>query len=439
MKPKFQYVAFVFCVIFLAGCANVAEHPPKNVIIFVADGAGFNHFKAADYYECNRTPCQSYEQFPVRLAMSTYPAGSSYDANLAWHSFNYVDKGVTDSAAAATAMAAGVKTRNKILGLDTNNLPVLNLCERAKQLGKAAGVITTVFFDDATPAGFCIHNSARSNLNQIADDMLDNSTLDCIMGAGSPFYDSDGRQAQNPNYKYISETTWANLKNGSAGDDANHWMLIQTRAEFQALASGPTPARAFGLVQVYDTTQQKRSGDVSAEPYKVPFTQTVPTLEEMTRAALNVLDDEPNGFFVMIEGGATDWASHDNQSGRLIEEMNDFNRSVEVVSKWVIQNSSWNETLVIVTADHETGHLTGPGSGQTDKGFVWNDIVSNGPGKLPAMKWHSKNHTNSLVPFFAKGRGAEQFIKAVDDYDPVRGPYIDNTDIAKVIFSLWLD
>jgi alkaline phosphatase len=159
----------------------------------------------------------------------------------------------------------------------------------------------------------------------------------------------------------------------------------------------------------------------------------------MTRAALNVLDDEPNGFFVMIEGGATDWASHDNQSGRLIEEMNDFNRSVEVVSKWVIQNSSWNETLVIVTADHETGHLTGPGSGQTDKGFVWNDIVSNGPGKLPAMKWHSKNHTNSLVPFFAKGRGAEQFIKAVDDYDPVRGPYIDNTDIAKVIFSLWLD
>ena len=141
----------------------------------------------------------------------------------------------------------------------------------------------------------------------------------------------------------------------------------------------------------------------------------------------------------MIEGGAVDWAAHSNQSGRLIEEMNDFNRSVEVVAKWVIQNSSWDETLVIVTADHETGYLTGPGSGQpllSDRA-VWNDLVGNGIGKLPDMEWHSGAHTNSLVPFFAKGRGFEQFMKAVDDYDFVRGPYIDNTDIAGVILTMW--
>jgi len=431
----------------ICGCYSPAKQTsscvhrggPKNIIIMIADGAGFNHFRAADYYECNQIPCQPYENFPVRLAMSTYPYGGSYDSNLAWHSFNYVDSGYTDSAAAATAMATGVKTRNKTLGLDADNHPVLNLCERAKQLGKAAGVITTVFFDDATPAGFCIHNGARGNLNQIADDMLSKSPVDCIMGAGHPLYDSDGRRVREPNYKYISETTWANLKNGSAGGNANHWTLVQTRAEFQVLATGPTPCRVFGLVQVYDTTQQKRSSDVSAEPYKVPFTQTVPTLAEMTSAALNVLDNDPNGFFVMIEGGAVDWTAHANQSGRLIEEMNDFNRSVEVVSKWVIQNSSWNDTLVIVTADHETGHITGPSSGQTDQGPVWNAIVNNGPGKLPGIEWHSKNHTNSLVPFFAKGRGAEQFTKTIDGNDPVRGPYIDNTDIANVIFSLWRD
>ncbi len=413
---------------------------PKNVIIMIADGGGFNHYKSADYYNCGSSPCQPYEQFPVRLAMSTYPYGGSYDANLAWRSFEYVDKGATDSAAAATAMATGVKTRNKTLGLDTHNRPALNLSERAKQLGKAAGVITTVFFDDATPAGFVVHNGARGNLTQIADDMVNRNSVDCIMGAGHPFYDSDGRQAQEPNYRYISEKTWAALKNGSAGGSANSWTLAQTRAEFQALANGKTPNRVFGLAQVFDTLQQSRSGNVFADPYVVPLTQTVPTLEEMTLAALNVLDDDPNGFFIMIEGGAVDWAAHNNRSGRLIEEVNGFNKAVEAVIWWVNTKSDWNDTLVIVTADHETGHLTGPNSNSDSKHFnpAVYDIISNGPGKLPAMEWHSRNHTNSLVPFFAKGAGAEQFTETIDGNDPLRGPYIDNTDIANTIFSLWL-
>jgi alkaline phosphatase len=420
-----------------SSCAHSAG--PKNVIIMIADGGGFNHYKSADYYDCGRSSCQPYEGFPVHLAMSTYPYGGSYDANLAWRSFDYLDRGFTDSAAAATAMATGVKTHNKTLGLDVKGQPVLNLSERAKQLGKAAGVITTVFFDDATPAGFVIHNGARSNLTQIADDMLDNNSIDCIMGAGNPLYDSDGRPLNKPDYKYISSETWAALKNGSAGGSANPWTLIQTRAEFQALANGKTPNRVFGLIQVYDTTQQKRSGNAFADPYQVPFTRTVPTLAEMTNAALNVLDNDPNGFFIMIEGGAVDWAAHANESGRLIEEMNEFNKSVEAVIRWIDTNSNWNETLVIITADHETGHLTGPNSNSGSKHFnpAVYDIISNGPGKLPAMEWHSWNHTNSLVPFFAKGAGAEQFKKTIDGNDPVRGPYIDNTDIANAIFTLW--
>ena len=428
------------------GCSSPAKQTspyahrssPKNVIIMIADGGGFNHYKSADYYTCGHSSCQPYEDFPVRVAMSTYPHGGSYDTNLAWTDFNYVDNGFTDSAAAATAMATGVKTRNKTLGLDIDGRPVLNLSERAKQLGKAAGVITTVFFDDATPAGFVIHNGARSNLAQIADDMLNSNSVDCIMGAGHPFYDSDGRQAQEPNYKFISEETWANLKKGSAGGSANPWTLVQTRAEFQALAKGKTPNRVFGLVQVYDTTQQKREGDPCADPYQVPFTQTVPTLAEMTNAALNVLDNDPNGFFIMIEGGAVDWTAHANESGRLIEEMDDFNRSIEAVIRWIDNDSNWNETLVIITADHETGHLTGPDSDSNNFNPAAYDIINNGPGKLPGMEWHSKNHTNSLVPFFAKGAGAEKFTETIDGNDPLRGPYIDNTDIANTIFTLWL-
>jgi alkaline phosphatase len=298
----------------ICGCSSPAKQTspyahrsgPKNVIIMIADGGGFNHYKSADYYNCGRSPCQPYEDFPVRFAMSTYPHGGSYDANLAWASFDYLDKGATDSAAAATAMATGVKTHNKTLGLDTYGRPVLNLSERAKQLGKAAGVITTVFFDDATPAGFVIHNGARSNITQIADDMVNSNSVDCIMGAGHPFYDSDGRQTQEPNYRCISEETWAALKDGSAGGSANPWTLIQTRAEFQALANGKTPKRVFGIPQVFETLQQKREGNPYVAPYQVSFTQTVPTLAEMTNAALNVLDNDPNGFFIMIEGGAVD-------------------------------------------------------------------------------------------------------------------------------------
>jgi len=271
------------------------------------------------------------------------------------------------------------------------------------------------------------------------------------MGCGNPDFQPNGSPAAKPGYKYIDASAWANLKAGAAGGDADgdgipdHWKLVQTRAEFQTLAKGNTPKRVFGVPQTLETLQQSRSGDVLVLPYVVPFNENVPTLEEMTLAALNVLDDDPNGFFIMIEGGAVDWAAHANQSGRLIEEMNDFYRSIDAVIDWVHKNSDWGETLVIITADHETGYLTGPGSGQTDNGPaggepvepVWNDLIANGIGNLPAMEWHSGGHTNSLVPFFTKGRGAQSFKDTIDGFDPVRGPYIDNTDIANTIFTLW--
>jgi alkaline phosphatase len=148
---------------------------------------------------------------------------------------------------------------------------------------------------------------------------------------------------------------------------------------------------------------------------------------------LNVLDEDPDGFFLMVEGGAVDWASHDQRLGRMVEEMLDFNKSIVTVCGWIEKNSNWGESLVIITADHETGYLTGPGSG----GFVWNEPVNNGIDNLPTIEWHSGTHTNSLVPFFAKGRGAQLFKDKIVGHDPVRGPYIDNTSVAHVIFSLW--
>lgn len=237
----------------------------------------------------------------------------------------------------------------------------------------------------------------------------------------------------------VSSGIAGHVRAGIGGNDADGdgdfdpWTLIQTRQEFQDLASGGTPARVIGVPQVYSTLQQSRTGDGKADPYVVPLTSSVPTLVEMTQAALNVLDNDPDGFMLMIEGGAVDWAAHANQSGRLIEEQIDFNHSVEAVIEWVQKNSNWAETLLIITADHETGYLTGP----MDLANPINvPVVNNGAGVLPGMQWNFGDHTNQLVPFYAKGSGATSFKLAADAIDPVRGAYLDNTDIARIIFEL---
>lgn len=135
----------------------------------------------------------------------------------------------------------------------------------------------------------------------------------------------------------------------------------------------------------------------------------------------------------MIEGGAIDWAAHDNNSARMIEEQIDFNNSVKAAVEWLNKYSSWDETLIIVTSDHECGYLTGPSHPE-----IINSPVKNmGKGNMPAMKWNFDHHTNQLVPFYAKGPGAELFELFADEYDPLRGPFIQNTDIAKLIFLLW--
>ena len=423
---------------------NGLKHPPKNIIIMVADGCGFNHIDAADIYQSGQIGAQLYEDFPVACGASTYMAGGSYEPDIAWTYFDYFEESVTDSAAAATAMSTGVKTYNGAIGVDSGGQPVRNIIERCEQLGKATGVVTSVQLSHATPAAFTAHNVSRDNYAQIAREMIYESTCEVIMGCGHPWYNNDGQLKSSPNtFKYVGEqSAWNDLVAGTAGGDADAdgiddpWLLIQSRSEFLALAQGPTPKRAFAVAQVYTTLQQGRSGNSYADPYVVPFIETVPTLEEMTRAALNILDNDQDGFFLMVEGGAVDSASHSNQTGRLIEELAAFNRAVEAVINWVGTNSNWGQTLLIVTADHETGYLMGPGSGQTAEGPVWNPLTNNGPNTLPTVEWHSGSHTNSLVPFYSKGRYARLFERAAINTDLVIGPYIDNTDIAKTIFAL---
>jgi alkaline phosphatase len=425
----------------------------KNVILMISDGWGYNQIQAADYYTDGKAGTQGYEKFPTKVAMSTYSYGDQerVDGVLAdsigddqdsvynpgwWGDFDYIKSNPTDSAAAGTAMSTGTKTYDAAIGVNEMEQNLSHLSEEFEALGRSTGVVSSVEFAHATPASFVAHNASRNSYEQIAYGMIYNSAADVILGAGNPDFDDSGKPAVKST-KYVGgAATWAALKNGTAvGADADGngtpdaWTLIQTKAEFESLTTGETPDRLIGVPQVYTTLQQARSGNGKANAYAVPFNSNLPDLATMSKVALNVLDNDEDGFFLMIEGGAIDWAGHANQSGRVIEEQEDFNKAVEAVCAWVEENSSWGETLVIVTGDHETGYLTGtPG--------VYDSVMNNGKGQMPGMSWNSGDHTNQLIPFYAKGAGAELFKKLADSTDPVRGAYMDNTEIAIAIRAL---
>ncbi|NQT34242.1 alkaline phosphatase [bacterium] len=447
----FQIILILFTYLFIPASTNAA---PKNIVIFISDGCGFFHVDATSMYQYGETGRQVYEQFPVKLAMSTYSEdGHGYDAEKAASDFDYVKKKATDSAASATAISTGVKVKDHVVAVDEDGKPLEHISQRAEELGKSTGVVTSVQLSHATPACFVAHNKSRKKYEEISREMILHSGLEVIMGCGHPFFDNNGvslsekspDDSTETDFSFVGgEETWDKLIEGTAGGDADgdgdpdYWKLIQSGDEFRSLMTGDTPDRLIGIPQVFHTLQQARTDEREKEeyqdgsPFTVPFIETVPTLAEMTAVAVNVLDNNKNGFFLMVEGGAVDWAGHNNQSDRLIEEQIDFNRSVEVMVDWVYGHSDWDETLIIVTADHETGYLTGENSDPELQ-----PLTNHGQGELPGMEWHSDNHTNSLVPFYARGDGSELFMGRAVNTDAIRSIYIDNSDIAGVIFELW--
>lgn len=437
---------------------------PKNIIIFVSDGMGFNHLTATNYYHYGQANAQIFEQRDwERFALATYSSvisvkngdtlySTGYNPRLASQDADYLMQDYTDSGAGATSLSTGVKSYNGTIGIGLKGDTLIHMSQAAKALGKAIGVVSSVPLSHATPAGFLAHNEHRNNYAQIAQYMFFNTRADVIMAPGNPDFNDNG-QKEEKDPRYVGgRKVWDMLKANDGSivfetedgtfhvQDANGdgtpdpWTLIQTREEFQQLANGPTPARVLGVPQVYATLQQGRTQTQGHEiPFATSFSENVASLEEMTRAAINVLNQNKNGFFVMVEGGAVDWASHDNHSARMIEEQTDFNKAVMAAVEWVEKYSSWEETLIIVTADHECGYLTGPG----EPNPIYGPVVNNGKGNLPGMQWNYGNHTNVLVPFFAKGPGAAYFNLMARENDPIYGPFIQNTDIASLVFLLW--
>jgi alkaline phosphatase len=419
---------------------------PKNVIVMISDGAGYNQFDIANLFETGTTQnqvtvdpatgsvvksqskdTQVYDSWPVQVAQSHYSANgrAAYSPEEAWGDFTWVASGATDSAAAGTALGTGVKTNNGILGHTPDGEELLTVGEQAMEVGKKVGLVTSVNFNHATPAGFIAHNTDRNDFSGLATEMID-SGVDVIMGAGHPNYTND-HTTRSSNYSGISKADFDRLSNGQTDFE-----FIDQKRSFEKLAAGENvPEKVFGLAQVADTLQNYRAGrntNKNVLPWSDPRND-VADLDTMTEGALNVLENDEDGFFLMVEGGAVDWAGHDNSTTRVIEEQQDFNAAVESVNTWVEENSSWDETLVVVTADHETGYLAGAGAKPT-----WTPMTGEA-GKLPNVTWNSGGHTNALVPLFAKGAGSQEIKDRATKYDQVRGAYLDNTDLGKTVFD----
>ncbi len=437
ITKKILLISIVIIVSFFGISSLNAEAKPKNIILFISDGMGYNHITAANYFLYGNGNA-IYENFPVKLAMATYPGFAekdntytySYSSELYWSDFEYAKEKPTDSGAASTAMATGKKTYRHAIGVDLYKNPQKNLSELFKEQNKAAGVISTVPFSHATPAGFVAHHTDRNEYDIIANQMIE-SDVEVIIGSGHPYYDNDGNKKETPDFEKVgSEENWKKLKNDYKGRK-----FIETKEDFEKYSIKNTPERVFGLAQTESTLQESRTKNENNTEYKSNLNDNVPSLETMTVLGLKALSQNYNGFFVMIEGGAVDWASHDNNTIRMIEEMEDFNKAVEAAVKWVEENSSWDETLMIVTSDHECGYLTGPE--EEDNNPDTNPVINNGKGELPGVKWCHDSHTTALVPFYAKGINSDIFYPYAYSTDKVYGDFIENTHVPIAIFNLY--
>lgn len=400
----------------------------KNMIIMIGDGMGFKQVEATRNYK--GTPLVM-ESLPVKLAASTYMYGGSYNPSSAATSFSYLNGGATDSAAAATALATGTKVDGGNISTDHNDINRLkNMTEHARLFNRAVGVISTVPFSHATPAGFAAHNIKRENVAAIAREMITS------LGDGS------GARGNTPTCEvvigggqgtgYIGANEYNALKNGTTGQG---WTFVEkttgVNGGIALLNASQTATKLFGLFG---------GGHDGDFPYRMANNsgQTLenPTLAQMSTAAINVLSKDPDGFFLMVEGGMIDHAGHSNLINEMIGETLGFDEAVASVMNWVNANDpTWSDTLLIVTADHETGYLT------RGSGMLANVALGNpGAGVIPATdvhyRWNSGSHTNSLVPVYAKGAGSEMLTAYAAAYDTLYSKnYLDNTDIFKVMYS----
>ncbi|WKE64718.1 alkaline phosphatase [Gallaecimonas kandeliae] len=369
-------------IVLALACAAAQAGEPKNIILMIGDGMGPAYTTGYRYFADDPlTPKVESTVFDQMLTgmSSTYP--------------DEPDTLVTDSAAAATALATGHKTYNGAIAVDRQKVALASIMELAKRLGKSTGIAVTSQINHATPAAFLAHNESRSNYNAIADAYFDDRVggqfrADVLFGGGVQYFKRQDRdlvaEFQQSGYQYVTDAT------GLA-----------------ALTKGP----ALGLF-----------ADV-ALPAAIDDSQG-PRLVDMTAKAATLLAQNPKGFVLMVEGSQIDWAGHDNDVVTAMHEVDDFAKAVRWAKDFA---DGRNDTLVVVTADHSTGGLTLGAGGKYQWRADFLRKIPHSPGVI-ASKLNQETEPEQALPALlgfqptkdeverlmkAKGDGDDALVKAI--------------------------
>ena len=324
MKRPLQLLFIAFAIVFSA-CTSAGDNDKaKYVFVFIGDGMGANQIQITEQYlsaiEGKHEPTNlSFSNFPVQTYQTTYSA----------------NRLITCSSAAGTALASGFKTNNGVVNKDTSlTINYETIAEKAKKAGYKIGILSSVAIDHATPACYYAHQDSRGMYYEISLD-LPKSGFDYFGGGG--YHYPVGIDSTKENAYDIA------LQAG--------YTIADSKEEFDALKNGDSKILAMNP-ELYPRGEyyweiDKRVGSIS--------------LADFTKKGIEVLDNE-KGFFMMVEGGKIDWACHANDCGSMIHETLAFADAVDEAIKFY--NDHPDETLIIVTADHETGGIVlGNGKG----------------------------------------------------------------------------
>ena len=351
-KRTISFIAFAICIC-IAGFAKA----PKYVFYFIGDGMGLNQVVATEYYmrsckgELGITPL-GFAQFPYTGIATSYSG----------------DSDVTDSAAGGTALASGKKTYNGAIGVDLEGNPVTSIAEMAHQKGVKVGIATSVTINHATPASFYAHQRSRNDYYEI------------------------GTQLPTSGFEFFAGGDLAELTNP---DDptAPHLHDVVREAGY-AIVRGYD---AYEALEGQDKVMliQKEDMVENTLPYAIDSREGDLTLAQITTAAIDHLYDSKHkeGFFLMVEGGKIDYACHSNDAATALCEVVDFDNAIRVAYEFYNQHPK--ETLIIITADHETGGFTlGNGSYALNFGALQSQKVSQAGFSriVNRMRHESKDH-----------------------------------------------
>jgi alkaline phosphatase len=335
---------------------HVYDGTIKNVIFLIGDGTGIAQITSGQYAIAGLQGRLHIQTMPVTGIVQTFSS----------------DNLITDSAAGGTAMACGTKTYNGAIGVIPDGTPCNTILELAEEKGLSTGLISTSSITHATPASFAAHVEQRSMQEDIAVDFLD-SGVEVFLGGGVKWFSAEHRSDSLDLISQFKDAGYQYLRNEDELSKASGDRLLGLFAEDGMERNEDEPSSAL-----------------------------------MTEKALDLLSKNEDGFFIMIEGSQIDWAGHANDSEYLVREMKDFDAAVKTALDFAKENG---ETLVILTADHETGGMT------LQKEVAEGDSVE--------VFWTSGSHTGTPVPLFAYGPGSLEFTG-----------WRDNTEIPNIIKEL---